>query len=360
MASKAWGILHSMENRTLQPYFLLAVLGGSFVLAFFILQPFLAPLALAIIFAVVLQPIYRDLAKRFGGRTSLASLATVVLFALLVLVPLSFIGVQLVDQASGLYTSISSGDAQKTVDTLIATIAQTVSGIVPDAEARAEELSANVGTYASSALNWIVQHFGAAFSGVLSIVLNILVFFVALYYLLRDGKDLAAKIIDLSPLSDVDDSIILGKLSVAVNSVIKGQIAIALIQGALSGIGLAIFGVPNPVLWGFVTAMAALIPTVGTGAVLIPAIAYLAFTGSLGSAIGLTVWAVAAVGLIDNLLGPKLISAGLQLHPLLVLLAVIGGIILFGPVGIFLGPLTMSLLIVLLSLYKETAGRGAQ
>jgi len=350
-------ILSLMQDKTLQPYFLLAILGGSLLLVFYILQPFLAPLALATIFAVVLQPIYRELNLRFRGRESLASLTTVVIFAVIVLVPASLLATQLLREAQQLYITVSASGAHVAFGTLLDRGAEALSIVVPDAPERVESLSADIDLYAREALDWIIKHMGAAFSSLLTLFLNIFIFFVALYYLLRDGWLLTRRIVELSPLSDRDDSIILDKLGLAVNSVIKGQLAIALIQGTLTSIGLMLFGVPNAVLWGLVAALAALIPSLGTALVVAPAVAYLALVGSTGAAIGLALWGATAVGLVDNLLGPKLISAGLHLHPLLVMLAVIGGLVLFGPIGLFLGPISVSLLIVLLSIYRDVTKR---
>ena len=127
---------------------------------------------------------------------------------------------------------------------------------------------------------------------------------------------------------------------------------IALIQGVLTAIGFSIFGIPHSILWGTVTIVVALIPGIGTALVLLPGIIYLFAIGETGSGIGLLVWGVLAVGLIDNLLGPKLVGRNLQLHPLLVLLSVLGGIAFFGPVGIFLGPICVSLLFALINVYS--------
>ncbi len=119
----------------------------------------------------------------------------------------------------------------------------------------------------------------------------------------------------------------------------------------------SIFGIPNGFLWGTVAAIAALIPGIGTALVFIPAIAFLFFIGNIPQALGLLAWGALAVGLIDNILGPKLVGRGMQLHSLLVLLSVLGEIIFFGPSGIFLGPLSLSLLFVLLSIYADVSRR---
>jgi predicted PurR-regulated permease PerM len=140
--------------------------------------------------------------------------------------------------------------------------------------------------------------------------------------------------------------------------VIKGSLLIALIQGMVSGTGFAIFGVPNPVLLGSVAIIAALIPNVGTAVVLTPAILYLYLTDQVWQSAGLLIWGITAVGLIDNLLGPTLIGRSSKIHPLLILLAVLGGLAFFGPLGFILGPLVISLLFAVLDIYERLLPRN--
>lgn len=341
-----------MNKSALQPYFLLLLIVGAATLAYFILAPFIAPLVLGIVFAVVLQPLYQMILRRFKGRESLASLATVLITVVVILVPLSLVSMQLLREAQQLYTSFSGGEAERAVSSLISQTTPVIERVIPGASDMLANLSNELDTYAEQALTWIIQNLGSAFSSVAAVVLDLFIFFVTLYYLLRDGGRLRKHIIDLSPLANTDDDTIFTQLGLAVNSVVKGMLAVGLVQGILSGIGFLIFGVPNAVLWGLVASVAAFVPLLGTSVVLIPAVLFLALTGNMGAAIGLGIWGLVAVGLVDNFLGPRLMSAGMRLHPLLVLLSVLGGIALFGPVGIFLGPLTVSFLLALLSLHS--------
>jgi len=155
----------------------------------------------------------------------------------------------------------------------------------------------------------------------------------------------------LSPLTDTNDALILKRLASAVRSVAVGTVSIAILQGVLTAIGLTIFGFDRAILWGCFAAFGALIPGVGTTVVFVPAIAFLIYNGSNLSAIALTVWGVLAVGLIDNLLGPYVMSRGNTMHPFFLLLSVLGGISLFGPIGFILGPVILSLFLVFLELY---------
>lgn len=333
--------------------FLILLLIGALVVTYFIFQPFLAPLIMAAVFAVLLHPLYLRMLQYVPRWPSVVSLLTVLIAVLFVLIPLSFIGTQVGLQAARVYTTLTDGNTRAELRTTAEEAEKALVRVFPQADGFSERLTANVSGYGSQALSWIVQHLGTAFASVASLTLSFFVFFVALYYLLRDGESVKKWVIEMSPLNDAHDAKVFDRLERAVNSVIKGSLTIALLQGIVSGIGYTIFGVPNAVLWGTVTAIAALIPGVGTALIITPIILFMAITGNMTAAIGLTIWGVAAVGLIDNLLGPKLIGSGIKLHPLLVLLSVLGGVSLFGPMGIFLGPLALSLVFALLSIYRD-------
>lgn len=346
-----------MQAVKLQPYFLLALLVGAFTLAFFILKPFLAPLALAAVFATVFHPLYVWILKKTGGkRTSLSSLATVLVVAACILIPLTFLGSRLIVEADQLYTSLQSGAGSSFVASALSYADSTLMHYVPGSESASATLSANIEGYAKSALTWFIGYLASFFSGLAGLFLKLFIFFMALYYFLRDGAALKRKIIRLSPLADDDDRAIFASLKQAVHSVVTGKLAIVVIQGILASVGFVIFGVPNVILWGSVTALVALIPGVGTALVIGPAVLFLLITGHMVAGIGLLIWGVFAVGLIDNMLGPKLMGHGSGLHPLLVLLSVLGGLVFFGPVGIFLGPLAVSLLLALVAIYTNTSG----
>ncbi|OHB20353.1 MAG: hypothetical protein A2854_01195 [Parcubacteria group bacterium RIFCSPHIGHO2_01_FULL_56_18] len=348
-----------MQSNRLGIYFLLALLFASLVLTYFIFQPFLAPLVLAAVFAVVLQPLYRRILRSIPKWPSLASLITVLISVVGILVPLILIGTEIGIEAQDLYGQVSDRETRQQIQRAAFDFENLIGDRIPQARGITQDLSNNLSTYAQNALQWLIQHLGSAASSVASLALKFFLFFIALYYLLRDGKKLKDRIVELSPLKDTYDESIFDKLELAVNSVIKGNLTIALIQGCLTAIGFTIFGVPNSILWGTVTAVAALIPGIGTGLVFIPTVLFMYFTGHTGAALGLTLWGILAVGLIDNFLGPQLIGRGVKLHPLLILLSVLGGLAFFGPVGIFLGPLSISLLFAFLSIYAEISRRSA-
>lgn len=347
-----------MQSEKLRPYFLMILLAVAVTLTALIFAPFLKPLALAAVFAVVLQGLYKRISKLLGGWPSVAALLTVVVSVVLILLPLSLVGVLVGNEAREVYFSLEEGSGRSTISEFFLRVDDSFGGVIPGLGEFARDASANVDTYTKEALQWITAHAGDIFSSISSLLLSFFIFFIALYYLLRDGKRVRQMLIELSPLNDRDDEGVFDRLEHAVNSVIKGNLTIALVQGVLTMIGFTLFGVPSAILWGTVAAVAALIPGIGTALVFIPAVAFLFFTGDTPQALGLFAWGTLAVGLIDNFLGPRLVGSGMKLHPLLVLLSVIGGIMFFGPIGIFLGPLSLSLLFALLSIYADISRRA--
>ncbi|MFA5942581.1 MAG: AI-2E family transporter [Candidatus Paceibacterota bacterium] len=344
-----------MQSQKLRPYFLVLFLSGALALATAIFWPFLKPLALASVFAVVLQGLYSRVSKLLGGWPSASALLTIALSVLLILIPISVVGVLVGNEARDLYASIEAGGGQSAVSQTFLRVDELFGGSIPGLEEFSRDVSVDIDTYAKEVLQWITGHAGEIFSSVSQLLLSFFIFFIALYYLLRDGKRVRQMLIELSPLNDSEDAGIFDRLELAVNSVIKGSLVVALVQGVLTTIGFTLFGVPNAILWGTVTAVAALIPGIGTALVFIPVVAFLFITGSTVSALGLLVWGALGVGLIDNLLGPKLIGSKMKLHPLLVLLSVLGGLVFFGPSGVFLGPLSLSLFFALLSIYADVS-----
>ncbi|MDO8561266.1 MAG: AI-2E family transporter [bacterium] len=349
-----------MANVKTQLRFLLILLAGALILSFFIFSPFLAPLTLAAVFAVVLNPLYRLILRRTGNRQAISATATVVFSLVCILVPLAFLGTQIFQEARQISGTLLEGDnRQNLVATAIESIGKVSENTVPGTGSFFVNLSDNIDAYFKLGLAWLTDHLGAALSGISVLLLNLFIFFISLFYLLRDGPKLKQAIISLSPLDDADDRVVFSRLELAVNSVIKGSLMIAGIQGILTAVGFAIFGVPNSVFWGTVTVVAALIPGIGTALVLLPGIIYLFVIGNTVSAIGLLVWGTFAVGLIDNMLVPKLVGRKMQLHPLLILLSVLGGIAFFGPIGIFLGPICISLLFAFITIYSYLANSAA-
>lgn len=339
-----------MSYQKSELYFLVTLLVGMSIVTFLIFEPFLYALILAVIFATVFYPVHKKILSALSESRGISALLTTAFVLVVIVVPVTLLSTQIFQEATSLYSStVEDGGTAS----LLRSTEDVVRGAgIPFFPTGSLDFS----QYMKQGLSFLIEHLGTIFSNVAKIVVGIIVLFIALYYLFKDGHELRKSVIALSPLSDVYDETIFRKLELAINSVVRGSISVALVQGVLTAIGLAIFGVPNPVLWGSAAAVTALIPGIGTSIVLIPSILFLFFTGAEASAVGLLIWGIVAVGLVDNVLGPKIVGKGAKLHPFLILLSILGGISLFGPIGFLFGPLALALLFAFLEIYSTIRG----
>lgn len=339
-----------VQSRTVEYVFFFALLGVTAYVMWQIIAPFFSALAVAGAIVTASYPFYRKVLARMPRHNrSLASLVMLILIGLLAVVPLAILGYLIFSEALTLYTVLHQPNS-----TVLSEITTRVEALV---QYVAPSYTLDTAFYLREGAGWLVTHSGAIFAGTASTVFFVFISVIAAFYFFRDGETCIRYLKDVSPLSEREDSHIIRRLSQSVRSVVLGTLAVALIQGVLTAIGFAIFGIGQPGLWGATAAIGSLIPGVGTLIVFVPAIVYLLFTGSYGTAIGLAIWGSLAVGMIDNVLGPYLMSRGGSLHPFFVLLAVLGGIGVFGPMGFILGPVTLSLFTVLLELYSNYVSR---
>jgi predicted PurR-regulated permease PerM len=320
----------------------LLVLGLLFALAVF--WPFLNIIALAAILAILFIPLMRRIQRKVKSQSIAAGL-TVLCLVLIVVIPIALFGKLLFSEISDLVQKINTGALTLSQDQVIESLPQ----VMQDGAVR---LTASLNDLALKYTSNIFQSFFHLLSNVASFFISVFLTLFTMYYLLRDGHKIKAVLMDISPIADKQESILFAKVVQAINGVIKGQFLVALIQGVVATVGFIIFGLPNPVLWGLVTVIAALVPTVGTSLVIIPSVVFLLITGHTGAAIGLLIWGAAAVGLVDNFMGPKLISSSVRVHPVLVLFAVFGGLQLFGILGFLIGPILMAIFVALIDMYR--------
>ena len=316
---------NGMNPKTIQTVFFLTLLIGALVAAFFIVQPFFGALVLAFTLAIIFYPLYKKIRS---------ALLTIAIILIVVLAPLVFLSIQVFQEGRDFYYSVLGNRDLGAWTQWIP-----------------ERFHSEASTYIQQGLVWLLEHIGVLFSSAANVIFTLFISMIALFYLFKDGGRLKARLAEFSPLSDHFDQDIMMKLQTTVSSVIRGVIVVAVAQALLAGIGFAIFGIPNPALWGTLAMLAAFIPGIGTALVMIPAVLYLLLTGHVGAGIGLAIWGSVVVGLVDNFLSPLLVGRGVKIHSFLILLSVLGGLALFGPIGFLLGPLVLSFLFALLDIY---------
>lgn len=342
-----------MTNSRLQGIFFTVLIVGVLFLSFLVFKPYLGVLFIAIILRVVFDSFYLRVLRLVRGSENLAAIVSTFAIVFFIILPVVLVGIFLFDDIHNFYLGIISGNIDfGLVERFTLPARDFIRGFVPD-------FSVDFREYARLGSSFLLGHIDSVFSGVIGFIFNFFLVLFALFYLFRDGRRLRKYVIFLSPLSDNYDESILMRLSDGVSSVVKGSLLVSFIQGVCAAVGFFIFGVPNPILWGALAAVAALVPNLGTMLVVLPAIIFLFWTGATASAVGLLVWGGVIVGLIDNFLSPFLMKKGLKVHPFLVLLGVFGGLAFFGPLGVLAGPVLVALLMALLDMYPAIMVGGS-
>ena len=339
----------NMDNQNIQKketLFFFGLFIGIIILNYFLFKPFLSILFLSITFSIFLHPVYRFILEKVTKRPSFSAFLTILLSFIFILTPVIFLGKQAFFQAKDIYISFSQNNVNE-VDVLVLTIESIVQRVFPD-------FSINTASYANSVFSWMTDNFTDIVFGTLTIVIDLILFLMASFFFIRDGRYFVDQLILISPMRDSYDKEIISKVSSTVNSVIKGTLLVSVIQGILVGIGLYIFNVPNAVLWGAISAICAVVPGLGTGLIVIPSVIYLFFIGNTPYAIGLIIWGALLVGMIDNFLNPYIIRSKTKIHSMLILFSVLGGISFFGPEGFIFGPVIVSILVSFVSIYKSS------
>ncbi|MCE9628516.1 MAG: AI-2E family transporter [Candidatus Vogelbacteria bacterium] len=317
----------------------------------FIFKPFFPGLFLALTFAIVSRPLYRWVDRRFSSKPILSTTTTFLIIVALILVPTGIIGTQIFNQAQDVYQNYLGPDGGQSVKNTTSEITKQITGYIPGLENKAFDLE----PIRQKFTTWITDNLNQLFSSAISLAVNLLVFLFALFYLIKDGSKFKKALYKLSPLSKDDSESIIKRFEATVHSVVLGSLLVALIQGIITTIGLFIFRVPEAFLLGSASVIAALIPGVGPSIIMLPAAVFLYFAGHTWAAIGLAIWSILIVGTIDNFIRPFLIERGMKVHPFLILISVLGGLSVFGPIGFLLGPVVLSFFFSLVEIYTRLA-----
>jgi predicted PurR-regulated permease PerM len=309
-------------------------------------RPLWEPLLLAAVLGATLWQLHERLAVAVGGRRTLSAALVTVGVVLLLLVPLGFMGVVVVKEALAATAFIKHTLAQQGLSGLLARLPDWLAKWVKEELARGSSTQGDLG---SELAHWprVQQALGAA-AGVVGstshIALLALLMLVALFFMLRDGPVLIGWVESTPTMPPGRVRSLLLELRSVSKSVLGAQLASGLVQAAVVTIGYVVARVPQPVVFGFLSLVASFIPIGGVSLVGVPLAALLWLTGRHGWAIFLALWVVLLTGLIDNVIRPLLVRGGeTKLNTGLVFFALLGGLLAFGPIGIVVGPLALTL-----------------
>jgi predicted PurR-regulated permease PerM len=314
-----------------------------------ILWPFFGAVCWAVFIAIVFSPLHRRFVKGSHGHANMAAAASLTVILIIVILPMTMLAASITQEASVFVAKLRSGEIQLAVffQRFIEALPQWARGMlqrfgVADLGLLQQKLIAMLGNSGQVVTSRVV--------GITQVTLDFVVgFFVMLYvvfFLFRDGDRLTRGIARSIPLRPEHTQRLMTQFATVVRATVKGNIVVALVQGALGAAAFFVLGVPGAVLWGAVMALLSLLPAVGAVLVWAPVAAYFFFNGEIVKAVGLTVWGGVVIGLVDNVLRPILVGKDTRMPDYLVLVATLGGIVVFGLNGFVIGPVIAAVFLV--------------
>jgi predicted PurR-regulated permease PerM len=326
---------------------LLGALAAALYLCWLMLEPFVDVLLWAAVLAVVFYPVHQQVVRRSGWRPGIAALLSCILAVVVILVPVIFISVAIVDQATDAAGELQSG-----------------AGRLLDPESRAYKF---VNRYVAvdqiisrQALAALLRAAGAAVAGrtftiaggVVVVILKIIFVLITLYYLLRDRDRVLEALLDGLPLERAQTQRIFDRTREVIAASVYGVLVIASAQALLGAMAFWALGLPSPLLWSVMLFFLSMIP-VGSFLVWVPASIFLALRGDPVRAIILAAWCGAVFSAIDYVFRPRLVGKRTRMHELLVFFSVLGGLQLFGPLGLVVGPVVVAIALALLDIFRK-------
>ena len=340
-AESNWGSRNHVHTLVLMT----ATVVGVYV-CYLLAAPFFPAFAWALALAVLFTPLHRWFESKIK-HPNLSTTLCVLVAALIVVVPAIFVAERIISEAARGAESIKalfdSGEWRRTFEEhpILAPVGHWVERQIDLPELINNATAWLTGTAASFVQGSVLQLIG--------LVLTFYIFF----YFLRDRNSLLESICSLSPLSEEDMNRIFSGVSDTVHATLYGTFAVAVVQGALGGLMFWWLGLPAPLLWGIVMALLAVVPILGAFIIWIPAAIFMVLQGSGGKALVLTLWGTIVVGGIDNLLYPMLVGKQLKMHTVLAFVSLVGGLIVFGPSGLILGPIIFTVTRLLLEIWRR-------
>jgi predicted PurR-regulated permease PerM len=345
--NNGWG--NKGQIRTLV---LLLITGLGIYLCFRLAVPFLPAIAWALALAVLLVPFHRRLESRIQ-RPNVAAVISVVVAGLIIVVPVTILGQQLVQQAANGAQVIK----EKTEANEWRHVLDSQPRLKPVADwiERKIDVTGTINTIT----NWVTTAAGSLVKASVIQIIGFFLTFYLLFFFLRDRQIILQSLRSLAPLPEAEMDQMIARVDDTIYATVYGTLTVSMLQGLLGGLMFWWLGLPAPLLWGLVMALLALVPVLGTFVVWSPAALFLALNGNWGKAIILTTWGLTVVASIDNLLQPLLVGNRLRMHTLLVFMSIVGGLVLFGAAGLILGPVALTLTLGLLEAWQRRTPTAA-
>ncbi|MCM1512472.1 MAG: AI-2E family transporter [Oxalobacter formigenes] len=348
-----------MNHPRLQEKIFLSLLALITLAFFWLLLPFSGAILWAFILALLFSPLFDRIREKLHGKNTLAALLTLAACLLIAILPLILIGISLLEEGEILCKKILAGEIDfsrlfaeihASLPEWAAALLETLGlGNIGDIQQKLTASLIEASRFIAGKALFIGQNlFG--FAAAFAVMLYLLFFF------LRDGRKLAAAIRRAIPLNENRKTALLERFTAVIRAAVKGNLIVALLQGALGGLIFWLINIQAPVLWGAVMAFLSLFPA-GAGIIWLPAALYLFFTGAILKGVILFAFCAVVIGLADNLLRPLLVGKDTRMPDYLVLLSTLSGLSLFGLNGFVIGPVIAALFITAWNLFSDASAK---
>jgi len=342
-----------MKRKTISNTTLLSMVFVISALFLTMIHQFLMAIFMAGLFSAMVMPAHHWLTKKMGNRETLASIVTVIGIILLVLIPLSLLITVVITQAISVGQSVTPW-VQTFIDepTALSGYLEKIpyyDNILPYRDLIIEKAGQFVGTISSFLIDSLSSFTMVTIDAIFSSIIMLYVMF----YFLTMGDILLEKILFFLPLDDRDEQRLLIRFTSVTRATIKGTVIIGIMQGTLCGIAFALAGIEGPVFWGSLMAVLSIVPAFGTAIIWFPALIILALIGNFTGVIILAILCGAVAGNLDNIIRPRLVGKDTEMHDLFVLFGTLGGISMFGLLGIIIGPILAALFITIWEIYGD-------
>lgn len=345
-----------IESRNVRWWVLLLVTVILLYLCWRMVQPFLNVILWATVLVILFYPVHRRLVQRIG-RPWLAALLSCLLVIVIILVPVTLITLAVINELSGAVDAVQGGVnyVLNPNAPITGPILNFLNRYIDVTQLRSEEflverLKGVGGQLAGRTLGFI--------GGLVGAIIQTFFVIFTMYYFFRDGDNISRTVRDSLPLDREQADSVMTRTREVIDASVYGVITIAIIQGTLGGLAFWVLGVQSAIIWAVVMTFLSMVPMLGAFIVWVPAAIYLAVTGHVMKAVLLALWGTLVIGMIDNFLRPKLVGSRTRLHELLIFFSVLGGLNVFGVLGVVLGPVVLAVTLSLLDVYKA-AGRPA-
>jgi len=342
-----------MKQETINNLVLLALVLIISLLFLSMIHQFLMPTLMAGIFSAMLSPLHSWLTEKLGGRTHTASLITIVGIVLLVLVPMTILVGIVASQAVNVSQAVTPF-VQELINEPTA-ISRYVEGLpfYNELQPYKNILIERAGQAVATISGFLVNSLSSATKMTINALFGVVIMLYVMFYFFSMGTSLLYKILYFLPLKDDDEQRLLKQFTSVTRATLKGTLIIGIMQGSICGFAFFLAGIEGSVFWGTVMAVSSVIPAVGTFLVWIPAAIILALIGDWGGVLILAIICGLISGNLDNLVRPRLVGKDTQMHDLFILFGTLGGLSMFGILGIIIGPIIAALFNTIWSIYGD-------